>query len=204
MFLEGHLQDRGGLRSSLDTDDLTVLPIDKQTHHYGKLENFAFTERMQLNHFMDILPHQLLHKSEIERDVFPANDEDIALAFFSVLLVLLWLVAALFSFLLRGTWLAASLLLCSLIFLLRLISLKRLIFGVVFHSRRILLFLEGSPSLPPLLTRLLAVDSNDGLVTCLSVNLGCASLACFDSDCLTGSPRDLGSSCDLNNVSLAH
>ena len=158
---------------------------------------------MQLNHFMDILPHQLLHKSEIERDVFQANDEDIALAFFSVLLVLLWLEAALFSFLLRGTWLAASLFLCSLIFLLRLISLKRLIFGVV-HSRRILLFLEGSPSLPPLLTRLLAVDSNDGLVTCLSVNLGCASLACLDSDCLTGSPRDLGSSCDLNNVSLAH
>jgi hypothetical protein len=26
----------------------------------------------------------------------------------------------------------------------------------------------------------------------------------LDSDCLTGSPRDLGSSCDLNNVSLAH
>ena len=196
MFLEGDLQDRGGLRSSLDTDDLTVLPIDKQTHHYGKLVNFVFTECMQLNHFMDVLPHQLQHKSEIERDVFPANGKDIAQAFFSVLLVLSWLVAALLSFLLGGTWPAAL--------LLRLISLKRLILGVVFSSGRILLFLEGLPSLLLLLTRLLGVDSNDGLVTCLSVNLGSDSLACFDSDCLTGGPRDLGSSCDFDSVSLAH
>jgi len=196
VLLERNFEYRGGLRSSLDTGDLTVLPIYKQAHYYSKLVNFVFTERMQLNHLMDILPQQLQNKSEIERDIFLANEKDVARAFLFFLIVISRLTDTLLFILLRGTWLATLIILCSSILLCRLISLLRRIFTVGFNSRRIRLFLERSPSLLLIPTRLLDVDCFDGFVSFLSIRLG--------RDTLTGGPRELGSSCDLNRFSLAH